>query len=234
MDTDHLSLPSPLCPRTFLSMTSPNDNMVLSTTNEIREHEETVSISMSFRAQRYDPSWRSRPPCARGGDPPESPQDADDPCPEMARKIEAIASAVAKKQRHDRNHKVSMSVLLQWMPIHMGWQQGQGLCCVYQKDKVQDRKQHEENAKLDCQKSRLWVRLLVSLEQQLTRLKTSAQNPIMYSSIFCFHCKGKSLHILFLFFNNDTPSTYPTELKLINPCCSNTGQCILIDSFCGW
>jgi len=134
---------------------------------------------MSFRAQRYDPSWRSRPPCARGGDPPGSPQSLDEFRLEMVRKIEAIASAVAKKQQHDCNSKVRTSFLLQWMSIHIGWQQEEGLCCVYQKDEVQDRKQHEENANLDCQKSRLWVRLLVSLEWRLAGLKTSMQNSII-------------------------------------------------------
>jgi len=97
-------------------MISPDDNMVLSTThktNEFCEHEETVSISMSFGAQRYDPSWRSRPPCAGDGDPPELLQGVDERRLEMARKIEAIASAVAEKEQHNCNHKVSTSFLLQ-------------------------------------------------------------------------------------------------------------------------
>ena len=77
---------------------------------------------MSFRAQRYDPSWRSRPPCVRGGDPPESLQGVDEHRLEMARKIEAIASAVAEKEQHDRNREVQA-------------------CYISQEDGVQDHQQ---------------------------------------------------------------------------------------------
>jgi len=103
-------------------MTSLNDDMVLSIThktNEFREHEETASTSMSFMDQRYDLSGRARPPCARGDTPPQSLQDIDDPRLEMARKIEAIARAVAEKQQHNHNPKACTSFLLQQIPAHM-------------------------------------------------------------------------------------------------------------------
>jgi len=51
-----------------------------------------LGMSMSFRAQQYNPSWRCRRPCAIGGDPPGLPEDVDEPRLEMAREIEAISS----------------------------------------------------------------------------------------------------------------------------------------------